>query len=300
MRDIAFIGVGRMATPMVWRFVERGWRARVLDTRPEATEPFRDHALVTIHSAIGSLVKTADVILLSLPTPAALLDVSERLSACTLTENSPTVINTSTTGLEATRTAADRITAAGLTFVDAPVSGGPTGARQGSLTIIVAGAQDAVDQCSPVFDVIGEHVLHVGPEPGQAQVMKVANNILGLGALAATAEATALTSKAGIPLAVAIDVLNVSSGRNSATAVKFPNNVLTGKFDFGFPVEGALKDVSLFTDLANALSTSAPLALAVVDCWKRAVELGYGEQDCTRIATMYQQLAGLLDQRDER
>ncbi|MEV8637633.1 NAD(P)-dependent oxidoreductase [Streptosporangium sp. NPDC051023] len=300
MRNIAFIGVGRMATPMVWRFVERGWRAHLLDPLPEATAPFRDHPQVTIHDGVDTLLREATVVLLSLPTPTALLQVSGQLSASAQVRPASTVINTSTTGPAATREAADRLAAAGLTFVDAPVSGGPAGAQRGSLTIIVSGEPDAVSGCAPVFEVIGERVLNVGSQPGQAQAMKVANNVLALGALAATSEATALTSKAGIPLDVAIDVLNVSSGRNSATAVKFPDSILTGRFDFGFPVEGALKDVTLFTDLAAELGVPAPLARAVVDCWRLAVDQGYGEQDCTRIATMYERMAGLPAERGER
>lgn len=296
MRDIAFIGVGRMAAPMVRRFLERGWRAHLLDPAPEATEPFRGHSLVTVHNDVNSLIPQAELVLLSLPTAAALLGVSKQLAASTPSKPKRTIINTSTTGLVATSAAAAELTAAGLSFVDAPVSGGTAGAQRGSLTIIVSGASDAVGTCAPVFKVIGEHVLNVGAQPGQAQVMKVANNILTLGALAATAEATALTSKAGIPLEVAIGVLNASSGRNSATAVKFPNAVLTGRFDFGFPVEGALKDVTLFADLARELGVPAPLARAVVACWRLAVDHGYGEQDCTRITTMYEQMAGLLDE----
>jgi 3-hydroxyisobutyrate dehydrogenase-like beta-hydroxyacid dehydrogenase len=291
MRDIAFIGVGTMAAEMVWRFVERGWRAHLLDARPEATQPFLGHAGVSVHDNVDTLVRQAEAVLLSLPTPAVLVDVSKQVAASGPLRRPFTVINTSTSGLAATRKSETELAAAGIAFIDAPVSGGKAGARRGMLTIMVSGAREAVDACTPLFEVIGEHVIHVGPLPGQAQVMKVANNVLSLGALAATAEATALTKKAGIPLDVALDVLNVSSGRNSATAVKIPNHVLTGTFDFGFPVEGALKDVSLFTDVATELGLPAPLAQAVVDCWQLAVDQGYGEQDCTRITTMYERMA---------
>ncbi|MGW7276233.1 NAD(P)-dependent oxidoreductase [Streptomyces sp. NPDC054864] len=299
MRDVAFIGVGTMAAEMVWRFVERGWRAHLLDPRPEATRPFHDHAGVAVHDDVESAVRGAEVVLLSLPAPGLLVEVSKQLSASPHLEPSCIVINTSTSGLSATRKAQAELAAAGMAFIDAPVSGGKAGARRGSLTIMVSGAQEPVDKCAPVFDIIGKHVIHVGLLPGQAQVMKVANNVLSLGALAATAEATALTGKAGIPLDVALDVLNVSSGRNSATAVKIPNHVLTGAFDFGFPVEGALKDVSLFTDVAAELGLPAPMAKAVVNCWQLAVDQGYGAQDCTRITTMYERMTELDSKCDE-
>ncbi|MFF6980169.1 NAD(P)-dependent oxidoreductase [Streptomyces sp. NPDC008343] len=295
---MAFIGVGTMAAEMVWRCVERGWRAHLVDPSPEATQPFQGQAGVIVHDTVDALVQNAEIILLSLPTPTALLEVSKQLSASGPVERPITVINTSTSGLSATRAAEAELATAGFAFIDAPVSGGKAGARQGALTIMVSGTQEAVELCAPVFEAIGRHIVHVGTEPGQAQVMKVANNVLSLGALAATAEATALTSKAGIPLEVAIDALNASSGRNSATAVKIPNHVLTGAFDFGFPVAGALKDVSLFTDIADALGLTAPLAKAVVACWQLAVDQGYSTQDCTRITTMYQRMAGLSAEGD--
>jgi 3-hydroxyisobutyrate dehydrogenase-like beta-hydroxyacid dehydrogenase len=293
MTDIAFVGVGRMAAPMVERFLDQGWHAHLTDPRAAATEPFGSHDRVTVHADLTTIARAAEVILLSLPDAAALLEVSTRLAAAAPATATTVVVNTSTAGVDATRTAAAEIRAAGMAFVDAPVSGGPAGARRGTLTVIAAGDPDVIARCGPVFDVISEQLLHVGPEPGQAQVMKVANNVLSLGALAATAEATALTSKAGIALDVAIDVLNASSGRNSATAHKIPDNVLTGRYDFGFPVAGALKDVTLFTDLAGELDVPAPLAEAVRACWDLAVRRGLGQLDCTHITTMYDELAGL-------
>ncbi|MEU4842446.1 NAD(P)-dependent oxidoreductase [Nocardia testacea] len=298
MRDIGFIGVGAMATPMVWRFIERGWGVHLVDPVAARTADFRDHPQVVIHEDVVALAHMTTYALLSLPTPRALLEVSTRLASAD--PPAPAiVINTSTTGLAATREAADCLAAAGSAFVDAPVSGGVVGAREGSLTVLVSGADEPVRACEPVFEVIGGQVLRIGSEAGQAQVMKVANNVLSLGALAATAEATALTRRAGIPMDIAIRALDAGSGRNSATSVKFPRHVLTGSFDFGFPADGALKDVSLFTALAAELGVETPLAQAVVDCWRLAVESGYGAQDCTRIVTMYERLAGLADEDEQ-
>ncbi|MGW5382567.1 NAD(P)-dependent oxidoreductase [Nocardia sp. NPDC003963] len=297
-RDLGFIGVGTMATPMVWRFLEHGWTAHLVDPDRARTAQFRDHPRIVIHQDAAALMATTSYILLSLPTPSALAEVTARLASVT-TRSPAIVINTSTTGPAATRKAADRLAAAGTAFVDAPVSGGEVGAREGSLTVLVSGADESVRACGPVFEVIGGQILRIGAEVGQAQAVKLANNVLSLGALAATAEAVALTRRAGIPMDIAISALDAGSGRNSATSVKFPRHVLSGKFDFGFPAEGALKDVSLFTAFAAELDIATPLAQAVVDCWRRAVESGYGPQDCTRIVTMYERMAGSAGE-DER
>lgn len=298
MRDLGFVGVGAMATPMVRRFIERGWNVHLVDPVPARTAEFRDHPRVVVHEDAAALADTTTYTVLSLPTPRALSEVSARLASVN-TRSPAIVINTSTTGPAATREAADRLAAAGFAFVDAPVSGGVVGAGEGSLTILVSGADEPVRACEPVFEVIGRQVLRIGSEAGQAQVMKVANNVLSLGALAATAEATALTRRAGIPMDIAISALDAGSGRNSATSVKFPRHVLSGRFDFGFPADGALKDVSLFTALAAELGVETPLAQAVVDCWRLAVESGYGAQDCTRIVTMYERMAGLADEDEQ-
>lgn len=293
LRDIAFIGVGRMAGPMARRFTARGWPVHLFDPDPEAVRPFRDDSLARVHATIEEVATHADVALLSLPTPAALEDVGEELTAPVPNRKLRYVVNTSTAGVGTTRDIAAALEAVGLSFVDAPVSGGGAGAARGSLSVIVSGDPGAVAACRPLFEVIGSHVTVVGGHPGQAQVVKLANNVLSLGALAATAEATTLTSRAGIPLDVAIRVLDVSSGRNSSTAEKFPDEVLTGRYDFGHPARAALKDVALFTSLADELGLTTPLARAVADTWRLAVAEGYGDQDCTRIVTMFQRLNGV-------
>jgi 3-hydroxyisobutyrate dehydrogenase-like beta-hydroxyacid dehydrogenase len=289
MPEIGVVGVGRMAAPMVRRLLDRGWHAHVLDPDPAATAPFRGRADVTVHDDVGALARRAPAVLLSVPGPDALLAVVAQLAADPGAVR--TVVSTTTSGPSATREAASRLADVGIAVVDAPVSGGAAGAEQGTLAVLVSGPPDAVTACAPVFDAIAGQVVRIGPEAGQAQVVKLANNLLSLGALAATAEVTALTSAAGVPLPVAIEAFNAGSGRNSATAVKFPAHVLTGRFDFGFPARGALKDVSLFADLAAELGVPAPLASAVVGAWRDAVEQGYGDDDCTHIATLYARLA---------
>jgi 3-hydroxyisobutyrate dehydrogenase-like beta-hydroxyacid dehydrogenase len=288
MRDLGFVGVGTMAAPMVSHVLDRGWRAHLADPDPAATGPFRDRRDVTVHANVAALAPHAPTVLISVPGPEALQAVVAELVAAPGAVR--TVISTTTGGPTAIRTAAARLAAVGVALVDAPVSGGAAGAARRTLTVLVSGAPDAVAACGPIFDAFAGQVVPIGPEPGQAQVVKLANNLLSLGALAVTAEVTALTSAAGIPLPVAIEAINAGSGRNSATAVKFPAHVLTGRFDFGFPVRGALKDVMLYTELAAELGCPAPLAEAVVTAWGDAVARGLGDEDCTRIATMYEEL----------
>src|SRR5438132_988669 len=115
---------------------------------------------------------------------------------------------------------------------------------------------------------------------------------LGPDGLAETAEAMAVATKAGIPPPVALDVLNASSGRNSATQEKFPRSVLTGTFDFGFLLKLMLKDVKLFEELAEELAVPTIIAESVANVWRIGVTLGLGAQDLTAIAQLYERWAG--------
>lgn len=295
MTHLAFVGVGTMAAPMVHRFLDgSGWRLHLVDTVADRTAPFRDYAQVSVHEQLTSLPQDIDFVLLCLPNAEALRTVAGEIASRRCLGKT-VVVNLSTVGRQALTEAADALTQAGYGCLDAPVSGGAEGARTGSLTVMASGDPTTIEQCSSVFDVIAGKVIVVGNQPGQAQAIKVANNVLSLGALVATAEATAITRKAGIPLDTALEALNASSGRNTATAVKFPRHVLTGRFDFGFPTSGALKDVSLFRELATELGVEAPLSSAVQAIWRTAAEQGFGQQDCTRIVSFYEARAGLSE-----
>lgn len=137
-----------------------------------------------------------------------------------------------------------------------------------------------------ILRTIGTRLFHIGPDPGQGQVMKVVNNILSLNALAATAEAATVAVQSGIPLETAIAILNAGTGRNSATHDTFPRSVLTGTYDAGY-TSGAAKDSTLYRDAANTLGVPTVIGAAVVDAWQRAASEGYRDQDFSLIYKLY-------------
>ena len=147
---------------------------------------------------------------------------------------------------------ADGLGAKTIAYIDAPVSGGVKGAREGTLAIMVACPKAVYDAAEDLLKTFGK-VFHLGEIPGQAQTMKLANNLLAGAAIALTSEAMVMGVKAGLNPKVMLDVLNTSTGRNSATPDKFPRSVLPGTFDFGFTTGLSYKDVSLCIDEAEAL-----------------------------------------------
>ncbi len=146
--------------------------------------------------------------------------------------------------------------------MDAPVSGGVTGAANGKLTLMASGPAAAVETVKPLLECFGK-LFVVGEKPGLGQTVKLANNLMSAASLAIAAEAMAMGVKAGVDPKVMIDILNVSSGRNSATQDKIPKHVLNRKFDFGFANALSFKDVRLCLDEAEGLGVPMVVGAAV-------------------------------------
>jgi 3-hydroxyisobutyrate dehydrogenase-like beta-hydroxyacid dehydrogenase len=175
--------------------------------------------------------------------------------------------------------------------LDAPVSGGIPGARAGTLAIMVSGPRDAFDAVESLLKLLG-HVFHVGERPGLGQTLKLANNLMSQAAISITAEALAFGVKAGLDPQLMLDVINVSSGRNTASADKYPKHVLTRGFDFGFSAGLALKDVRMCLEEAAALGVPMTVGREVCELLTKT-EATYGpDSDCTCIARIVETRAG--------
>ncbi len=290
---VGFIGVGRMGAPMVRRLLAHSYELCIRDVAEAAVAPFRGQPGVRICGSPREVAEQAPVVLLSLPLPKTLFDVVLGPDGVAAAGPGRSVIDLSTSGVKASRTVAAELRAKGLRFLDAPVSGGVPGAEKGTLAVMVAGAPDLYEQHRGLLSIIGKNVFYVGADPGQGQAMKLVNNMLSATALAATAEAMAVATKAGIAPDVALDILNVSSGRNSATQDKFPKDVITGTFNYGFLTELMLKDVKLFEELADELHVPTLVSPAVINAWRVAVAQGYGQKDFTAMAQMFERWAGV-------
>lgn len=290
---VGFIGLGKMGGPMVRRLLTNGYELCVHDVAEAALAPFRQHLGITICASSREVAEGTPVVLLSLPSPQALREVALGPDGIAAAGPGRCVIDLSTSGVKASRAAAAELQAKGLRFLDAPVSGGVPGAEKGTLSVMVAGEAGLYAQYKPLLTIIGKNVFYVGAEPGQGQAMKLANNVLSATAMAATAEALAVATKGGIAPAVALEILNVSSGRNSATQDKFPRSVLTGSFDYGFATQLMFKDVKLFEELAEELGVPTLVCAAVVNVWRIAMAQGLGPADFTEIVRMVERWAGV-------
>ena len=180
-----------------------------------------------------------------------------------------TVIDLSTIGPEAAAAAAAVLDPVGIVYCDGPVSGGAAGAVAATISLMFAGPTEVLEAHRTMLESFTGKVFHVGTRAGQGQAMKLANNFLSATALAATSEAIALGMAHGLDMATMIEVLNASTGRNSATVDKFPNRVLSKTYDAGFSTAHMTKDVGLFTSAAATMGTAHDVAAAVTDTWQR-------------------------------
>ena len=260
-QHLGFVGIGRMGGHMATRLLDAGHEVSVFDRSEAALAPVVAHGGRRAASA-ADVASRAEIVLASLPTPDIVRAVALGEDGVIHGTAVKTFVDLSTTGPRVAATVAAGLAARGIVAVDAPVSGGVLGARNGTLSVMVSGPRAAFDALQPILACFGK-LFFVGEGPGMAQTMKLVNNLLAACSLAVTCEGMVMGVKAGLDPKVMIDVLNVSSGRSSATQDKFPRAVLPRSFDFGFATGLSHKDVRLCLEEADALGVPMIVGSAV-------------------------------------
>ncbi len=167
------------------------------------------------------------------------------------------------------RRIAERLAARGVGFLDAPVSGGVSGAEKGALTIMVGGDEVLLERVRPVLEHLGSRIVHCGGI-GAGDALKAVNNALLAMHLWGTAEGLVALEKAGVRAEVALDVINASSGRSNASMNLFPERVLTRAFPRTFRLALLDKDVAIAADLAREQKIVAPLLQLTSELFRQA------------------------------
>ena len=290
-KHIGFIGLGNMGAPMASRLIAAGYQLTVCDVRKDAVA-----ALVAkgAHAAASpaAVASAAEIVLVSLPSLAIVRDVILGADGVITGTKVKTVLDLSTTGATAAREIAAALALKGITGIDCPVSGGVSGAVNGTLAVMLAGPKALCTELESLVKNFGR-VFFIGEQPGMAQTMKLANNLLSAAAMAATSEAVAFGVKSGLDPAMMIDVINAGSGRSTASEGKFPKAILTRTFDFGFTTALMYKDVKLCLEEAAAAKVPMPVALAVRGQWQRTFDQLGGDKDFTTIAQLVERDAGV-------
>jgi 3-hydroxyisobutyrate dehydrogenase-like beta-hydroxyacid dehydrogenase len=280
-----------MGGPMSLRLIDAGYSLCVYDTDAAAMKPLVARGAKAATSP-ADVAAHAEIVLVSLPTPPIVQAVALGEQGIAHGSAVRTMIDLSTTGPGMAKTVAEGLAARKIGWVDAPVSGGVAGAKGGTLAVMVSCPKATYQTIEPVLKVFGK-LFFTGEKPGLAQTAKLANNLLAAAALVVSSEAIAMGVKAGLDPKVLVDIINVSSGRNSATQDKFPKAVLTRTFDFGFATGLSYKDVRLCVDEAESLGVPMVVGAAVREMLAITNAKFGPASDFTSIARVVEEWAGV-------
>ena len=287
--DLGFLGLGNMGGAIAERLADAGARMHVFDPNQAAVVAFIDRGAKAYASPVA-VASQASVVFACLPAAAISTKVAGELAA--ETGAMKIYVEMSTIGSRALQDIADTLNARGIQVVDSPISGGPKGARAGTLSVITAGPPDAVAAVRPWLEKIGKTVFVLGEKPGQAQLMKLVNNLMNAANMATTFEALVLGAKGGLDADTMVQVVNASSGRSAATEQKVPQSVLTGSFDYGARLAIMYKDVVLGLQEADQLGVPMWAHETVGQLWRFAMNQGRGEDDFTSLIRTMEGWAG--------
>ena len=282
MEPIGLIGLGNMGLPVVGRLRGVGREVIAFDTSAARLAQAAESGARPTGSA-AEVAGACDIVVLSLPTPAVVRQVVpelvrsavERFCIVDLSTNDPTT----------SRDMAQVVAKAGGSYVDAPVSGGPSRAATGELSVMVGGDDEAVARVRPLLSQIGKQVEHVGP-PGCGCIVKLLNNYVALWNMAGVSQAFLAGSALGISLDRLYDVMNRSSGQSYSLSRNFPK-IRAKDFSSNFALDLAAKDLRLALDLMTQAGLNAFAKDELRELFAASVRAG-GARD---VAAIYETLA---------
>ncbi len=290
-QSLGFIGVGRMGARMARRLIDAGYQLTVYDTSDAAVNDIVKLGAARADSP-QAVASAAEIVFASVPTPPIVEEVALGPNGVIRGTRAKIFIDVSTTGATVARRVAEALRTKGITAVDAPVSGGISGAEKGTLAVMVSCPEETYDTIKPILEVLGK-LFFVGTQPGQGQTMKLLNNLLSATAMAITSEAVTMGVKAGLDPAQVVDVFNAGTARNSATQDKMKQHVISRTFSYGFGIGLLNKDIRLCMSEADAFGVPMIVGSAVRQLLSIATASEGFDADMTAMAKTVEAWAGV-------
>jgi 3-hydroxyisobutyrate dehydrogenase-like beta-hydroxyacid dehydrogenase len=279
---IGYLGVGNMGQPMAGKLLDAGHEVWIYDVRDDALLPLLERQARRASSP-KALADACETVVISLPT----LDIFRRALAgpdgLLAGKALKTLVNTCTVGGPFIREVEAQCALTGVTVIDAPISGGVSGAKAGTLAVMVSGEPTRVSELMPVFHLWGQSIVVAGNKPGAAQTLKLTNNMLYAVAIVATSEAMTMSRRAGVADDAMLQILNNGTGRNFATMHLFPQAVVPRRFESGATIDILMKDVDLAIEQGEEQGVPMWVCQAVRLVMKHGVFQGRAQQDLSRI-----------------
>lgn len=276
--NIAFIGLGIMGLPMATNLSKAGYVVTGYDVSAERVEQLGGEGA----SSVAAAVATADVVITMLPDSPQVEEVVPQI----VRHGPPGLLHVdmSTIRPETARWAA----AQGVRSLDAPVSGGERGAVDGTLSIMVGGAQEDFESASPLFEVMGRTIVHVGPS-GAGQTVKAANQLVVGGVYGLVAEAIVLLEASGVDPVKGMDVLAGGLAGSRILELK-RHSMIRREFAPGFRIDLHHKDMGIALAAARESGVSLPMTGLVAQLVAAARAQGHGSLDHSALLKVIERL----------
>lgn len=287
-KKIGFIGLGKMGRWMALNLLKGGFDLTVFDISKDA------RAFLTAQGAQESespaeLARQTDWIFLSLPNS----DIAEqvvfgRKGIICGSQKNQHLVDLGTSSYMWTKEFSDRLKEYEICFSDAPVTGMEDRAKEASLTIMFGGNKETLKEIRPAFEKIGNEIIHLGGI-GSGQLSKMINNVLFNVHLAALAEVLPMAAKMGLKPEKVAQVINTGSGQSFASKVFIPK-ILDNRFDHGYPMNYAYKDMANVCEMSSHEKIPIPVVYAAFSTYQTAIKSGYGKEDKGAMIKIFEKL----------
>lgn len=290
--SLGWIGLGQMGSPMAERLLlQDDVELHVHDVSAEAARSFADRG-ATAHATPCAVADAAEIVFACLPSREVSRAVASGPKGVVEGGKVRLYVETSTIGRTCIQEIARDLAKRRIDTVDGPISGGPPGAREGRLHMMVSGPQGAVAEVTPWLARIGKSVTCLGDTAGQAQIMKLVNNLVMAGNMVVASEGLCMGAKAGLDLERMFEVLAGSTGDSRVLTETLRTHVPSGSYDYGARLSIVEKDVTLGAAEAAELEVRTPILDAVTEIWREASAEGFSARDFTMIARFVERRSG--------
>jgi 3-hydroxyisobutyrate dehydrogenase len=286
MSRVGFAGLGAMGAPMAKNLHKAGLLTAVWNRSREKATALGAELGVSAPESLEAFARQVDVAVICVSADADVRAVVEGL-APGLARGS-LVVDCSTVSADTARWAEQFLDACGVRFIDAPVSGGVEGAKNGTLAIMCGGEHAAFDEVRPVLAAMGKTIEHFGPS-GSGQATKATNQIMCAGIIRACAEAMAFAGAHGLPLDRVVSTLGAGAGSSWYFVHRAPN-MIRGSYPAGFRVKLHAKDLGICRDMAARFGVSLPVVDSMLAEYAELIERGYGDEDISAAHRLKQSL----------
>jgi 3-hydroxyisobutyrate dehydrogenase len=276
---VGFIGLGAMGRGMARNLHRAGLLLSIWNRTPARATELAGELGIAAAANPAELAGGCDVVVLCVSADADVLELIDAITAAL--RPGSIVIDCSTVSASTAREASRRLSARDVEFLDAPVSGGVEGARDGTLAIMVGGPAAALDRARPVLEAMGRTVTHFGPS-GSGQAAKATNQIMCAGIIQAVAEAMAFAKAEGLPLEALIETLGKGAGSSWYFVHRAPNMV-RNEYPPGFRVRLHAKDLRICHDMAARHGVLLPVVEMTLLHYRQLIDQGHGDEDISTI-----------------